>query len=166
MSLTNILGLELPERPVGAGMGTGKKGSVRFKEEEPAPLEEEYKGEVPTQTDLQTLSNMIKQWRELKVQMKTLEESISEKKKHFKVLDTVIMRQMKRFNIGALDLQSTGGRIRYDKKKVVAGLNPKSLETMLTEYLKSEEEAKKLLEFIKEHREMKVRESLKYEIDE
>ena len=160
ISLGNIPGFELPKQKVAS-----VKGSVRFKEEnkqsEPEVLEPT--GEIPTQGDIQTLSGMIKQWRELKLQMRTLEESISEKKKHFKVLDTVIMRQMKRFNIGALDLQSSGGRVRYDKKKVVAGINPKSLEQMLKEYLKSDEEAKKLLDFIQEHREIRLRESLKYE---
>ena len=145
------------------------KGSVRFKSDEQADaadvVEEVLGGETPTQNDLLTLSNMIKQWRDLKVQMKTLEENISEKKKHFKVLDTVIMRQMKRFNIGALDLQSSGGRIRYDKKKVQAGLNSKSLEQMLKDYLKSDEEAKKILDFIKEHREIRLKETLKYEVE-
>jgi hypothetical protein len=125
----------------------------------------EGQGEAPTQSDLITLSDMIKQWRDLKVQMKSLEESVSEKKKHFKVLDAVILRQMKRFNIGALDLQSSGGRIRYDKKRVQAGLNSKSLEQMLKDYLKSDEEAKKILDFIKEHREIKTKESLKYEVE-
>ena len=135
-SLGNVPGFELPAQKPKAAQSV--KGSVRFKSEGDAEtgdvVEEVLGGETPTQNDLLTLSNMIKQWRDLKVQMKTLEENISEKKKHFKVLDTVIMRQMKRFNIGALDLQSSGGRIRYDKKKVQAGLNSKSLEQMLKDY--------------------------------
>jgi hypothetical protein len=73
--------------------------------------------------------------------------------------------KMKRFSIGALDLQSSGGRILYEKRKVVAGLNPKSLEDMLKDYLKSEDEAKKIVEFIKENRETRVKESLKYETE-
>ena len=158
-TLGNIPGFELPPQK-------SVKGSVRFeKDEKEKEPEEILGGEIPNQNDLLTLSNMIKQWRDLKVQMKSLEESISEKKKHFKVLDTVIMRQMKRFNIGALDLQSSGGRIRYDKRKVTAGLNPKTLEQMLKEYLKSDDEAKKILDFIKDHREIKLKESLKYETE-
>lgn len=149
-TLENIPGFELPTKKV-----------VAFQ----PPVVDEGGSEVATQNDLLTLSNMIRQWRELKVQMKTLEESISEKKKHFKVLDAVIMRQMKRFSIGALDLQSSGGRILYEKRKVVAGLNPKSLEDMLKDYLKSEDEAKKIVEFIKENRETRVKESLKYETE-
>jgi len=163
-SLGDVPGFELPAK-------ASVKGSVRFKEVKEKEKEKEVEpeielgGETPTQNDLLTLSNMIKQWRELKVQMKTLEESISEKKKHFKVLDGVIMRQMKRFSIGALDLQSSGGRIRYDKRKVTAGLNPKTLEQLLKDYLKSDDEAMKILEFIKEHREVKLKESLKYETE-
>jgi hypothetical protein len=75
----------------------------------------------------------------------------------------MILRIMKKNNIGALDLKGSGGRLLYRRQTTKVGLNPKTLTSLLTEHLKSEAQAADALKFINEHRAAKVRESLLYE---
>jgi hypothetical protein len=70
---------------------------------------------------------------------------------------------MKKHSIGALDLKSSGARVLYKKRSTKTPINKKDMEKHLTEHLKSEEAAKKLLEFLGTKRETKVKEALIYE---
>lgn len=115
------------------------------------------------QQELQSLSLMIKTWRELNKENTALKEQVREKSKRLKALDEMILRIMKKHNIGALDLKESGGRILYRRSASKAGLTPKTLMTLLSEHLKSEDAASNALKYINEHREARVRESLLYE---
>ncbi len=115
------------------------------------------------QQELQSLSVMIKTWRELNKENTTLKEQVREKTKRLKALDEMILRVMKKHNIGALDLKESGGRILYRRSSSKAGLTPKTLMTLLSEHLKSEDAASNALKYINDHREARVRESLLYE---
>jgi hypothetical protein len=115
------------------------------------------------QQELQSLSLMIKTWRELNKEASSLKEQVREKTKRLKALDEMILRIMKKHNIGALDLKESGGRILYRRSASKAGLTPKTLMTLLSEHLKSEDAATNALKYINEHREARVRESLMYE---
>jgi hypothetical protein len=115
------------------------------------------------QQELQSLSLMIKTWRELNKEASSLKEQVREKTKRLKALDEMILRIMKKHNIGALDLKESGGRILYRRSASKAGLTPKTLMTLLSEHLKSEDAASNALKYINEHREARVRESLLYE---
>lgn len=118
---------------------------------------------VTEQQELQNLSQIIKTWRELNKETTALKEQVREKTKRMKALDEMILRIMKKHNIGALDLKESGGRILYRRSSSKASLNPKTLSALLTQHLKSEQAAADALKYIADHREAKVRESLLYE---
>lgn len=115
--------------------------------------------------ELSQLSIMIKTWRENQKETQELTAQLKEKKKRGKVMEEMILRVMKKNNIGALDLQSSGGRLLYRKQTSKAGLGQKDMARLLAEHLKSEQAATTALQYIAEHRGTKVKESLLYEKD-
>lgn len=117
------------------------------------------------QQELQTLRQIIVTWRELEAEVSDLSQQVREKKKRQKALEEMILRIMKKHNIGALDLKGSGGRLLYRRQSTKTGLNPKVLTGLLAAHLKSETAAAEAIKYINEHREAKVRESLLYEKD-
>jgi hypothetical protein len=117
------------------------------------------------QQELQTLRQIIVTWRELESEVADLSQQVREKKKRQKALEEMIMRIMKKYNIGALDLKGSGGRILYRRQSTKAGLTPKLLTGLLATHLKSETAAQEAIKFINDNREARVRESLLYEKD-
>lgn len=114
-------------------------------------------------TEMQTLKDIIVAWREAEREVSSLSAQIREKKKKQKTMEEVILRIMKKNNIGALDLKGSGGRLLYRKHTTKGTLNVKSLTEMLTQHLKSDTAAADALKFINEHRGAKTKESLMYE---
>ncbi len=129
----------------------------------PAPRALEINTNTTDQQELATLPQIIKTWRELNKEVGTLKEQVREKNKRLKALDEMILRIMKKHNIGALDLKESGGRILYRRSSAKTGLGPKNLMALLAQHMKSEQAAADALKFITEHRESKVRESILYE---
>jgi hypothetical protein len=115
------------------------------------------------QQELQNLRQIIVTWREIEGEVSTLNAQIREKNKRKKALEEMILRIMKKYNIGALDLKGSGGRLLYRKQTTKAALNPKTLTTLLMGHLKSETAAAEAIKYITENREAKPRESLLYE---
>lgn len=115
--------------------------------------------------EMAQLKQVIVSWRELESDCTILSAQIREKKKRQKALEEVILRIMKKHNIGALDLKGSGGRLLYRRQTTKAPLNVKTLAGLLTTHLKSEGAATDALKYINEHRGAKVRESLLYEKD-
>ena len=115
--------------------------------------------------DITALPNLIKTWKTLNEEVRQINESKREKTKRLKALEEMILQSMKRNNIGALDLQNSGGRILYRRKQAKESLGPKNLSKLLTDYLKSEQKANDVLKYLEEHRGSKVKESLLYETD-
>ena len=124
---------------------------------------------VDTQTpmteeqEMQSLRQIIVTWRELEKEASSLSEQMREKKKRQKALEEMILRIMKKHNIGALDLKGSGGRLLYRRQTTKAGLNPKILTGLLAQHMKSETAAADAIKFINDNRGAKVRESLLYE---
>jgi len=127
----------------------------------PTPLSPEEAAKA--QQELSQLSQIIKDWKEANEQIKELNEQVREKRKRLKVQEEMILRIMKKHNIGALDLKGSGGRILYRKSTSKGGMNEKLLFGLLSQHLKSEVDAASAIKFITEHRESKTRESLLYE---
>jgi hypothetical protein len=120
-------------------------------------------GALTEQQEMQLLRQIIVTWRELEKESSELKNQLSEKKKRMKAMDEMILRIMKKYNIGALDLTGSGGRLLLRRQTSKTTLNPKVLADLLSKHLKSETAAADALKFITEHRESKVRESLLYE---
>lgn len=113
--------------------------------------------------DLPQLPQMISAWKEVQAETSKLKEQLRERKVRQKALEEVILRTMKKHNIGALDLKASNGRLLYRKKQTKGSLSQKNLEGMLGEFLKSDEHARKAIEFIDEKRGKKTSEVLTFE---
>ena len=113
--------------------------------------------------DIQILPQMITAWKQVQAEAKQLQDQIREKKIRQKALEEVILRVMKKHQIGALDLKASNGRLLYQNKKSKGSLTQRGLQGMLGDFLKSEEEGKKALEYINEKRGTKVKEVLTFE---
>ena len=113
--------------------------------------------------DITVLPHNITEWRKLSEELSEIRQRSKEITRKMKAHEEVIVRIMKAHNIGALDLKASGGRLHCKTSKKTEGLGPKTLNKYLAEYLKSEEEAKKVLTFIQEHRIVETRERLSYE---
>ena len=121
---------------------------------------------APTdQNEINQLSLVIRTWRELQKETEELNASLKEKKKRKIALEEMILRIMKKNNIGALDLQSSGGRLLYRRQTTMGSLGQKDLVRLLGEHLKSEQKATEAIQYITEHRGSKVKESILYEKD-
>ena len=120
---------------------------------------------VRAQQELQQLSSIIKEWKEVSEQIRTLNEQVREKRKRLKVQEEMILRIMKKHNIGALDLKGSGGRILYRRSTSKGGMNEKLLFGLLSQHMKSETAAADAIKFITENREAKTKETLLYEKD-
>ena len=127
----------------------------------PTPLSPEETAKA--QQELSQLSAIIKDWKEANEQIKELNEQVREKRKRQKVQEEMILRIMKKHNIGALDLKGSGGRILLRKSTSKGGMNEKLLFGLLSQHMKSEVAAADAIKFITEHREAKTKESLLYE---
>ena len=123
--------------------------------------------DVPTDSvnDLTSLPNLIKTWKALVDETKELKDQMREKMKRQKALEEMILQSMKRNNIGALDLKSSGGRILYRRKTSKESLGNKNIQRLLSEHLKSETKAAEVMKYFEEHRGSKVKESLLYETE-
>lgn len=117
------------------------------------------------QNEIQQLSLVIRTWRELQKETEELNAALKEKKKRKIALEEMILRIMKKNNIGALDLQSSGGRLLYRRQTTKGSLGKKDMVRLLGEHMKSEQKAAEALQYITEHRGSKVKESILYEKD-
>lgn len=113
--------------------------------------------------ELAQLPTIIQVWKQLKEEIVNLEQQRKEKKARMKAMEEMIMRLMKKHEIGALDLKSSGGRLVYHTQQAKAGLAQGTLLKLLADHMTSEEKAKQAMQYINEHRDTKIRERLKYE---
>ena len=72
--------------------------------------------QTPSGSEMAQLSTAIQEWKRVHDELVELRQESREKGKRVKVLEDVIMRIMKKNNIGALDLKSSGGRLLYKRK--------------------------------------------------
>ncbi len=113
--------------------------------------------------ELQQLPQMITAWKEVQAETNRLKESLREKKTRQKALEEVILRTMKKHNIGALDLKASNGRLLYRRKQSKGGLSQKNLQGFLGEFLKDDTKAEQAIAFIDEKRGKKTMEVLTFE---
>ena len=118
---------------------------------------------ITEQQELQNLRQIIATWREIETEVSALNAELREKRKRMKALEEMVLRIMKKYNIGALDLKGSGGRLLYRRQTTKTALNPKVLTGLLATHLKSETAAAEAIKFIGENRESRIRESLLYE---
>jgi hypothetical protein len=100
--------------------------------------------------DLQQLPQMIVQWKQVQEEGRKLKEQVRENKIREKAFSEIILRVMKKNSIGTLDLKQSKNRILCQTKQKKGSLCKKNLQTMLSEFLKSDDAGKKAIDFITE----------------
>ena len=120
--------------------------------------------------EFQNLPRLLTEWKKIQEEKRKLVddkriilERISEHDKRCEVMEQMIMGTMKKHSIAALDLKSSNARVLYKKASRKAPISKKNMEKLVGEHLKSLDAAKKLLEFLDEKRETKIKDSLVYE---
>ena len=116
-----------------------------------------------TGDDINILPQMITAWKAVKAESIQLQQQTREKKLRQKALEEVIMRTMKKHNVGQLDLKASNSRLSCATKETKGSLSQKNLESYLGEYMKSPDEAKKAVAFIDEKRGRNKKEVLSFE---
>lgn len=124
---------------------------------------EPVKVTAPQESDLTTLTHAIIEWRRMKEAADAYRIQVRELSKKMGALEEIIVRIMKSHNIGALDLKNSGGRVLFKKQKKKGSLGQKVMERLVVDFLKSEEQGRKLMEFVQESRGVVVRETIAYE---
>jgi len=117
----------------------------------------------PQENDLATLTHSIIEWRRLKEDNDARKREVREASTKMAALEKIILAVMKSHNIGALDLKNSGGRVFFKTKKTQASVGQKGLVKHIGDYLKSAEEAVKLVEYLHAQRPVLVKESIHYE---
>lgn len=123
----------------------------------------ELSNSTTSEQDLQILPQMITAWKAIQNEAATLKQQLREKVVKQKALEEVIMRVMKSHQIGALDLKASNGRLSRKERKSKETLTSKKMTEWLGEYLKSDETAKKAVEFMDGKRSVKTIERLAFE---
>lgn len=100
--------------------------------------------------DLQQLPQMIVQWKQVQEEGRKLKEQLRENNIREKAYSDIILRVMKKNSIGTLDLKQSKNRVLCQTKQKKNSIGKKNLQGILGEFLKSDEEAKKALDFISE----------------
>jgi hypothetical protein len=118
---------------------------------------------TPEENELTTLTHSIIEWRRLKEENDSRKQQVREATTKMKALEEIIVNVMKSHNIGALGLKNSGGRVLLKKQTHQAGLSQKSMSKLITDFLQSEDQAKELMTYIKDHREVVIKESIRYE---
>ncbi len=118
---------------------------------------------LPQDGDTASLPTAIQEWRRVNDEIAGFKQQIRERTRKAKALEIFIMGIMKRYNIGALDLKASNGRVLYKRGKRAGALGAKKQTQLIAEYLKSEERATDLMKFLSEHRETKTNERITYE---
>jgi len=120
--------------------------------------------ESPTsEQDLQILPQMITAWKQIQSETVVLKQQLREKSVRQKALEEVILRVMKKHQIGALDLKASNGRLLYKKRQSKGALSQKMIHETLAEHLNSEEAAKKAVDALNTKRGIKMSETLTFE---
>ena len=97
----------------------------------------------------------IKQWIDIDNQIKTVNETLNELKKQKYILSNEINTYIETNQLSNASVTVGDGRLRFVKVKETQSLTFKYLETCLSEIIKNEDQVKKIIEYIKNKREVK-----------
>jgi hypothetical protein len=97
----------------------------------------------------------IQQWVSIDNQMKQLTDKIKELRDKKNTLNDVIFNHVENSNLSNTTVQISDGRIKFIKTKDTQVLTFKYLETCLHEIIKNEDQVNKIVEYIKNKREIK-----------
>jgi hypothetical protein len=97
----------------------------------------------------------IQQWISIDNQMKQLTDKMKELRDKKTTLNDAIFNHVENSNLSNSTLQISDGKLKFIKTKDTQQLTFKYLETCLHEIIKNEEQVNKIIEYIKNKRDVK-----------
>ena len=97
----------------------------------------------------------IQQWVSIDNQMKQLTDKMKELRDKKNTLNDAIFNHVENSNLSNATLQISDGKIKFIKTKDTQVLTFKYLETCLHEIIKNEDQVNKIIDYIKNKREIK-----------
>jgi hypothetical protein len=97
----------------------------------------------------------IQQWISVDNQMKQLTDKIKELRDKKNTLNDVIFNHVENSNLSNSTVQISDGKLKFIKTKDTQQLTFKYLETCLHEIIKNEEQVNKIVDYIKNKRDVK-----------
>ena len=97
----------------------------------------------------------IQQWISIDNQMKQLTDKMKELRDKKTTLNDAIFNHVENSNLSNSTLQISDGKLKFIKTKDTQQLTFKYLETCLHEIIKNEEQVNKIVEYIKNKRDVK-----------
>jgi seryl-tRNA synthetase len=102
-----------------------------------------------------SFENQIQQWVQVDNQMKTLNEKLKELRDLKNNISEKIHLHVEENQLNTTAVKISDGQLKFVKIKETQTLTFKYLETCLSEIIKNEEQVKKIVEYIKNKREVK-----------
>ena len=102
-----------------------------------------------------SFEQQIQQWVTIDNQMKILGDKMKELRDKKNTLTEQINTQVESGNISTPSIKISDGQLKFVKTKDTQQLTFKYLETCLNEIIKSEEQVKKIIDYIKNKRDVK-----------
>jgi hypothetical protein len=102
-----------------------------------------------------SFEQQIQQWITIDNQMKQLTDKIKELRDKKNTLNDAIFNHVENSNLSNSTVQISDGKLRFIKIKDTQQLTFKYLETCLHEIIKNEEQVNKIVEYIKNKRDVK-----------
>jgi hypothetical protein len=102
-----------------------------------------------------SFENKLQQWVSIDNQMKDLNEQLRELRDQKNELNESITVHVENTNLSNATVQISDGKIRFVKVKDTQPLTFKYLESCLKDIIKNEEQVNKILEYVKNKREVK-----------
>lgn len=102
-----------------------------------------------------SFENQIQQWVSIDNQIKELNEQLRQLRDQKNELNDTISTHVENSNLSNATVQISDGRIRFVKVKDTQPLTFKYLESCLRDIIKNEDQVNKILDYIKNKREVK-----------
>ena len=102
-----------------------------------------------------SFEQQIQQWVSIDNQMKQLSDKMKELREKKNDLNDVIFRQVETSNLSNSSIQISDGKLKFHQTKETQPLTFKYLESCLREIIKNEDQVNKIVEYIKNKREIK-----------
>jgi hypothetical protein len=97
----------------------------------------------------------IQQWVSIDNKMKQLSDQIKELRDKKNTLNDLILSHVEKSNLSNATLQITDGKLKFIKTKDTQQLTFKYLETCLHEIIKNEDQVSRIVEYVKNKRDVK-----------
>ena len=97
----------------------------------------------------------IQQWVSIDNQMKQLSDKMKELRDRKTVLNDAIFTQVEQSNLSNASVKISDGKIKFAQVKDTQQLTFKYLETCLNEIIKNEDQVNKIIDYIRNKREVK-----------